>query len=109
MLGAAREAACGGHAKRRDFPRIRATPASLASRATTASPRTARRSAPRAKARGAVTPSGETALARYNNHPLRASLELALRAGCGLRPGPTTTKRARRSGPQSPNPYRPGP
>ena len=39
----------------------------------TAGPRTARRSAPRAKARGAVTPSGETSLARYNNPPLRAS------------------------------------
>ena len=108
MLGAAREAACGGHAKRRDFPRIRATPASLASRAETtnrstrrwtralretetAGPLTARRSAPHAKARGAVTPRGETSLARYNNHRFALRRQLALRDGCGLRPGLTTT------------------
>ena len=46
MLGATREAACGGHAKRRDFPRIRAGPASRA-----------------------------LAGRRHNNNPLRASLD----------------------------------
>ena len=49
----------------------------------TAGPRTARRSAPHAKARGAVTPRGETSLTRHNN-PLRASL--AARASRRLRP-----------------------
>ena len=49
----------------------------------TAGPRTARRSAPHAKARGAVTPRGETSLTRYNN-PLRASL--GTRASRRLRP-----------------------
>ncbi len=57
----------------------------------TAGPRTARRSAPHAKARGAVTPRGETSLARYNNHRFALRRQLALRDGCGLRPGLTTT------------------
>ena len=57
MLGAEREAAHGGHAKRRDFPRIRAGPASRA-----------------------------LAGRRHNNNPLRGSLDASrLRGGVRLR------------------------